>query len=74
MFSAEDLQAKFESQMNPSSEGLAQSQPDADATDNTDASPSADPMKFANSFKMNVADRLVPVEDDGTIRQSSMRM
>ena len=74
MYNAEDLQAKFESQMNPSSEGLAQSQPDADATDNTDASPSADPMKFANSFKMNVADRLVPVEDDGTIRQSNMRM
>ena len=74
MYNAEDLQAKFESQMNPSSEGSAQSQPDADATDNTNASPSADPMKFANSFKMNVADRLVPVEDDGTIRQSNMRM
>ena len=74
MFSAEDLQAKFESQMNPSSEGSVQSQPDANTANNTDPSPSADPMKFANSFKMNVADRLVPVEDDGTIRQSSMRM
>ena len=74
MFSAEDLQAKFKSQMNPSSEGSTQSQPDANTTDNADASPSADPMQFANSFKMNVADRLVPVEDDGTIRQSSMRM
>lgn len=74
MFSAEDLQAKFESQMNSSPEGSTQNQPDANTADNTNANPSADPMKFANSFKMNVADRLVPVEDDGSIRQSSMRM
>jgi hypothetical protein len=74
MYTAEDLQAKFESQMNSSAEDSAQSQPDANTAGNTDASPSADPMKFANNFKMNVADRLVPVEDDGTIRQSNMRM
>ena len=74
MFTAEDLQAKFENQMNSSAEDSAQSQPDVNTAGNTDASPSADPMKFANNFKMNVADRLVPVEDDGTIRQSNMRM
>ena len=33
----------------------------------------SDGLDFANNFKMNIADRLVPVEDDGTIRPSSMR-
>ena len=89
MFTAEDLQAKFQGQMGmqptPSSpqtsaEGSMQNMPNPNMEPNSGATPTpvygdatSDGTEFANQFKMNVADRLVPVEDDGSIRSSSMR-
>ena len=89
MYTAEDLQAKFEGQlgMQPkanmpqtSAEGSIQNAPNPNAGMNSGATPTpvygdarSDGTEFANQFKMNVADRLVPVEDDGSIRPSRMR-
>lgn len=89
MFTADDLQAKFEEQMgmqltpnNPQTpaEGSVQNMPNPNMELNSAATPTpvygdatSDGTEFANQFKMNVADRLVPVEDDGSIRPSNMR-
>ena len=89
MFTAEDLQAKFEEQMGMQpqesmpqtpAEGSMQNMPNPNTETNSAATPTpvygdatSDGSEFANQFKMNVADRLVPVEDDGSIRPSNMR-
>ena len=89
MFTAEDLQAKFEEKMGMQlqenmpqtpAEGSMQNMPNPNMETNSAATPTpvygdatSDGKEFANQFKMNVADRLVPVEDDGSIRPSNMR-
>lgn len=89
MFTADDLQAKFEEQMGMQltpntpqtpAEGSVQNMPNPNMEANSAATPTpvygdatSDGTEFANQFKMNIADRLVPVEDDGSIRPSNMR-
>ena len=89
MFTAEDLQERFEEKMGMEltpntpqtpAEGSLQNFPNPNMETNSGATPTpvygdatSDGLDFANNFKMNIADRLVPVEDDGTIRPSSMR-
>jgi len=79
MLSVDDLQAKFESEMSLSAsqpqtyaEGSTQNQPNTNSIANSAATNNNVPS-FANEYKMNIADQLVPVEDDGTRRQSNLR-
>ena len=79
MFSAEELQAKFESQMQPTAgfmqtpaEGAEQNQPNPNNVPNSGAT-NNDVASYATAMKMKIADTLMPVEDDGTRRPSTLR-
>ena len=78
MFSPEDLAAKFgqnsatpqqgvyPTQMEGNPNNPNQTVPDSGATNN-------DAVSYANNFKMQQAQTLQPVEDDGTVRPSQLR-
>lgn len=60
-------------------EGSMQNQPNSNSITNSYATPSqaygdarSDGTDFANQMKMRIANRLVPVEDDGSINPSRM--
>ena len=80
MFTPEDLAQRFSQAGGPTTEtpgvyptvdqgnpnNPAQAVPDSGANNN-------DAESFANNFKMQQANTLQPVEDDGTIRPSQLR-
>ena len=79
MYSVDDLTQKFQAEMTPvmsaqqpPAEGTLQNQPNPNAITNSGAT-NNDVLSYANQFKMQQADKLMPIEADGTKRPSKLR-